>query len=163
MNDKPSYTSMSDYQRATLTAMGITAWRQNKSSENPVETPSLSSRAKKQTTQQRVEASSVELEQATLLRQSLPEHVLFPQHLGSHPLFTDILTAMDLQGKPRKALVDSDIEQYSDYILAWHIADKIDLHGSILTTPDLPSLSCAVTKKQLWQALQAYKHDNSTV
>lgn len=161
MNSKPTF-SLSDYQRATLTAMGVTAWRQYENSASATKQEPLSSADNKSKTEQIVEADSVEPNPSTLTRHSLPEHVLFPEHLAVHPLFTDILTAMDLQEKPRRAIDDSGVEQYSDYLLAWQVADNIALDGTILTTPDLSSLSSVEAKKQLWQALQSYKQQNRT-
>jgi DNA polymerase III psi subunit len=161
MNSQATF-SLSDYQRATLTAMGITGWRQHETSTAGAEHEPLSSPENKSTTEQIIEAPSVVPNPPALTRQSLPEHILFPEHLAAHPFFTDILTAMDLQEKPRRAIDVGDVGLYSDYLLAWHVADNIALHETTLTTPELSSLSAASTKKQLWQALQSYKLQNRT-
>jgi DNA polymerase III psi subunit len=161
MNSKAIF-SLSDYQRATLTAMGISAWRQHENPSSVVEQESIISVDIKSKNEEIVESEIVGSNPSTLVRQSLPEHVLFPEHLAAHPMFVDILRAMGLQEKPRRAIVDSNEVQYSDYLLIWQVADKIALHGTTLTTSDLTTLSSAKAKKQLWQTLQSYNQQNRT-
>ncbi|MFT4994139.1 MAG: hypothetical protein ACI965_001161 [Paraglaciecola sp.] len=159
MNSKATF-SLSDYQRATLAEMGITVWSEH---ETPAPTPQdeLHSLMVNNSKIEPISAASnIASDPSILPRYSLPEHILFPEHFAIHPLFTDILTAMGLQEKPRRAMDDSGVKQYSDYLLVWQVADHIVLDGTTLTTPELSSLSCVEPKKQLWRALQAYKQQN---
>ena len=159
MNNSATF-SLTDYQRGTLTAMGLTVWRQHQTSDPVTEQSPIIFTEDKGKSEQKIGTQNTEGNVPALVCDSLPEHVLFSKNLATHPLFTDILTAMDLHEKPRLAINDSDVELYSDYLLVWQVADNIALHGTILTTPDLSSLSSVEAKKTLWQALHSYKQAN---
>ena len=160
MNNKAIF-SLSDYQRAMLSAMGISAWCQHVSSVPSSKSEALSLTENKNKAEPLVEGASLASDLSKPTFHSLPEHVLYPEHVAAHPLFRDILSAIGLQEKPRRAIENSSVEQYSDYLLAWKIADNIALDGTTLTTPDLSKLSSVAAKKQLWRALQAYTQQDS--
>ncbi|MEI8648786.1 hypothetical protein P4S73_14305 [Paraglaciecola sp. Hal342] len=47
--------------------------------------------------------------------------------------------------------------EYSDYLFAWEIDEKIALKGRLLTTPSLNNEFSVATKKQLWTFLSRFQ------
>ncbi|MFT5674766.1 MAG: hypothetical protein ACI808_000690 [Paraglaciecola sp.] len=161
MNSKTIF-SLSEYQRATLSEMGISCWQQVETSADVSDTnyntnkdeTNSSQGSSKDGVPQRPE--SVEIQNSKQAK-SIPEHVLLQitTTQSAHPIIKDVLNTLNI---PLNALItvsNGEIEDYADYLMAWKIAPEAGLDGTILSTPDLSILSSPEAKKHLWKLLQS--------
>lgn len=160
MNSKTIF-SLSEYQRATLTEMGISCWQQVEPSADASDTNfdtkkdeinSSQGSSKDGFFQQPVSAVTQNSKQA----KSIPEHVLLQVTAtqSAHPIIKDVLSTLNLPLNVSITVSTGEIEDYADYLLAWKMAPETALDGTILSTPDLSRLSSPEAKKHLWHILQ---------
>jgi hypothetical protein len=160
MNSKTNFT-LSKYQRATLTEIGITSWQQIATAADVPEKDfsakndesNLSQNSGKHDFFQQSESVNT---QTSKQAKSIPEHTLLlikETPLG-RAIINDILLTLNLPVNGLVTVSDGDAEDYADYLLAWKVAPEIALKGIILSTPDLSQLSSPEAKKHLWQILQ---------
>jgi DNA polymerase III psi subunit len=156
MNSKTLF-SLSEYQRAILTEIGITNWRQLETSVDVFTTQNDESNLVKDDNKDELfrqrESAEPKIDKQV---KSIPERILLliPETQSAHPLIQDVLNTLNL---PKNALVTFSggvIEDYADYLLAWKEGPETVLNGTILNTLDLSSLSSPEAKKHLWQILQ---------
>ena len=160
MNSKTIF-SLSEYQRATLTEMGISCWQQVEPSADASyanlgakkdEVNSSQGSSKDGFFQRPISAETQNSKQA----KSIPEHVLLQitATQSAHPIIKDVLNTLNLPLNVLITVSTGEIEDYADYLLAWKIAPDTALDGTILSTPGLFRLSSPEAKKHLWQILQ---------
>ena len=160
MNNKSKF-SLSEYQRATLTEMGIPTWQQVAVSaeiSKPVDCAkndeiNLShGRSSDESLQSAGSADTQDIKQT----KSIPQNVLLlmPEPQSAHPLIKDVLNTLNLPLNVATMIGTGNVDEYVDYLLAWEVAPEMTLNGTVLSTPDLSQLSSPEAKKQLWRILQ---------
>ena len=160
MNNKIIF-SLSDYQRATLTEMGIPFWQQLATPVVPSDTDDctksneINSSRDGSKEKGELETKSVQTQEVNLAK-SIPQNILLlmSETQSAHPLVKDVLNALILPLDVSLTVSTSQLEEYVDYLLAWKLTPEMALNGTILSTPDLSQLSVPEAKKQLWRVLQ---------
>lgn len=162
--ENTSHLVLSDYQRAILNEMGISAWQlineknnqqhtQVKVENQPIKAAVTLSKTKSKEDalaklkQLKVQTQSVEATDSVLLT--------FSQSAAKLQIFTDVLIALGLDSKPQKYISSDELSHYSAYPLSWTQGNTISLNNTQLITPALSELHHADTKKQLWQQLKS--------
>jgi DNA polymerase III psi subunit len=158
--ENTSHLELSDYQRAILNEMGISAWKlfdeehnQVKVESQPINALSNASKVKSKVDalaklkQLKVQTKSVESTDSVL--------VTFPQSAEKLQIFHDVLISLGLESRPLKYISEDQLSQYSGYPLYWTQGKTISLKPKQLITPALVELLHTATKKQLWQELQS--------
>lgn len=151
---------LSDYQKAILTEMGISAWQladdgdvQAKVDSSPLESVTTSSQT---TSKEDALAKLKHLKEQTQISDSTDSVlVTFSSSEIELQIFTDILIALELDTQSQKIISISDLSRYVDYPLCWIQGEKICLEQKQLITPPLSELYDSEIKKQLWQQLQS--------
>jgi len=160
MNNKIIF-SLSDYQRATLTEMGIPFWHQvvtpvvSSDADNCTKSIEINSSRDGIKEKEEQETNSAQTQEIKLAK-SIPQNILLlmTETQSALPLVKDVLNALNLPLDASLTVSTSQLEEYVDYLLAWKVTPQIALKGTVLTTPDLSQLSTPEAKKQLWRVLQ---------
>ncbi|GAB2709737.1 hypothetical protein [Aliiglaciecola aliphaticivorans] len=159
---EPTSKTLSKYQTAMLTHMGIVPWQLKSATQDatklerqeateaviPTSESQLPSQAQKQAglerLRQKIESKSKTLNHAVLL--CMPEN-------KSNQLLSDVLLFADLTMTDCVFIETADPQEYVDFKLAWRIGEKISLNGQVLTAPTPDKIVSSRDKKQLWQML----------
>jgi hypothetical protein len=171
MNSKATF-NLSEYQRATLTEMGIDSYRLLEKSGvslaiKPTETHQKPIQNKQQAKNEVSEASIgpteippiavapnvAEPKPLAIIDQVL---LLMPEQAVHSPMLEDILLTLGLSGNTRLNSPEGKLEAFCDYQFAWQQSENINLFGNVLSTPSIATLSSAQSKKQLWLSLQTF-------
>ncbi|MDO6695772.1 hypothetical protein Q4574_20915 [Aliiglaciecola sp. 3_MG-2023] len=159
---EPTSKTLSKYQTAMLTHMGIVPWQLRSASQDATKlerqeatadaisqsASQLPSQAQKQAglerLRQKIESNSKTLNHAVLL--CMPES-------SSSQFLTDVLLFADLTMTDCVFIETADPKDYVDFKLAWRIGEKISINGQVLTAPTPDKIISSRDKKQLWQML----------
>jgi hypothetical protein len=164
MNAK-NYNTISAYQRAVLSELGIATWRlQNaKSLDTEEHRKHDESRTEIAKTVTSKKASPIPdaikrfktQPEPTPVRKSVPNSVVLGFNLASVPsaLVNDVLLSIELPADEPEVISTANSAEYSDFLLAWDFDDKVAMNGRLLTTPSLNTGLTASNKKQLWALL----------
>lgn len=173
MTDKQTY-SLSQYQQAMLTHMGITPWQQKKSDglkslqssasnaqidtndERVLNTKSLSTAPSQAQKQQGLDKLK---QQITTTKQDANGGVVVvaDKKLSQQSVIKDVLFYISKDKNVIYANQNQTLNDFKNYSLAWEFSDKLALHDNVLQTPPATTLNDAKTKRQLW-ALLANRH-----
>lgn len=163
MTSKKSFT-LSDYQRASLTQMGVTLWMEHspQAVDHSLPEPEVSNKSteRKQGLPDAIAqfktAKATPVETHTPQVQSYPDAVIVT-HAGveNSSISTDVLMALGLQDAQIEYKSSQALSDFSDYHFAWLQADDISLQGNVLSTPRELD---AKAKKQLWAQIVKHGH-----
>lgn len=172
MNAK-THNTLSSYQRAVLSELGIATWQPQSAeilnTENPAQ--SVASNIEPPKTVENKKPSPIpdaikrfkSKPDAAPARKSVPNSVLLGFNLASVPnaLVKDVLLSLGLPTEGPEVISKANSAEYSDYLFAWEIDEKIALKGRLLTTPSLNKGLPVATKKQLWTFLSGFQINNA--
>lgn len=168
MNAK-THNTLSSYQCAVLSQLGITTWQpqsaENLKAEGP--TQSVASNIEPPKTLENNKPSPIpdaikrfkSKPDAAPARKSVPNSVVLGFNLASVPsaLVKDVLLSLGLPTEGPEVISKANSAEYSDYLFAWEIDEKIALKGRLLTTPSLNNGLSVATKRQLWTFLSRFQ------
>ena len=160
MNNKIIF-SLSDYQRATLTEMGIPYWQQVEGSTEISKPVDCAKNDEINLSQANSDEGPLQTSGFTEIQEirktkSIPQNILLlmPGSQSTHPLIKDVLNTLNLPPNAPTMVSTTQLDDYVDYLLAWKFAPEMTLSGTVLSTPDLSQLSSPEAKKELWRMLQ---------
>ncbi len=167
MTSKKTFT-LSDYQRAALTQMGVVQWREqdNQILDNTQAEPVLTEKnveTRPQTLPDAIarfktsEKSSETQAPAKISEiKALPDAVVVTHSgLENTTLFKDVLLALDLEEAPLEFQVSKPLSTFSQYRFAWQQCDEVLLKDNVLGTPSRMDPQC---KKMLWAQIAKNGH-----
>ncbi|QHJ11125.1 hypothetical protein FX988_01347 [Paraglaciecola mesophila] len=167
MNTK-THNTLSSYQRAVLGELGIATWQaqspESLNTETPtqnvasnIQAPNKVANKKTSPIPDAIKRFKTQPDEAPV-RKSVPNSVVLGFNLASVPssLVKDVLLSIELPTEGPELISKVNSAEYSDYLLAWDIDEKVALKGRLLTTPPLNKGLSVANKKQLWTFLSRF-------
>ncbi|MFT2091324.1 DNA polymerase III subunit psi [Paraglaciecola sp. 2405UD69-4] len=165
---RTSHSSISTYQSAILTEMGISNWgllSQEKVEASPSE---AQMKELKQPESVAYNTSSVKESALTKLQQLKKQNAplkktdsiltTFTKDDLSTPIFQDVLLALELADTSVIHVDNGQEQRYEEYPIFWGVGDSLSYKNKKLYTTSLKGLSTSATlKKQLWDLLKEAK------
>lgn len=163
--------TLSRYQQAVLTEMGIAPWKllsEQESEQVFSQEKALTKASVESTLEQRADIkpaiSSDPVSQLAKLKQAVTQPIKSSPKPCSEVLMTfeysaiditqDVLLALGLEQATTTQVSIEALGEFIDYPLAWVQGEHIKFSDNILTTPDARCLANVENKKQLWQLIQ---------
>lgn len=157
--------TLSKYQKAMLTHMGIIPWQLKSEScseyiddtqQRPEQT-GICDAPSQPPTQEQKQAGLDRLKQnITAKPKSLNGGVLLcmSEKTAGNQLIQDLLLFLDIASTDVIVEENSKPKEYCDYLLAWQIGEQIGLNDRLLTTLSPENMNSSQAKRKLWQAIQ---------
>lgn len=166
---------LTNYQLAVLTEMGVSSWQllgqqqtveqksmglSSQNDNSQIEQPMKVAEqvVSKDTALARLAAMKTPIEKPiTVPAKTIQktDNVLLAVNNELPLLMHDVLLALDLEHVEQVLIDATQVPDYAEYPLAWKQAEQVHVEGKVLSTPSLPALQNAQSKKQLWQAIQS--------